>query len=96
VSVTASGGFPQPTETDASKTAATAGTSLNERRIQNRIPWMPLLVPGALNLVAIWANHQQAIQFVPKSSRERGHHTTLMENVRLIAVTGQFHFGFVH
>jgi hypothetical protein len=38
VSVTGSAGFRHPNETDASKTDATAGTSLNERRIHNRIP----------------------------------------------------------
>ena len=78
VSVTASAGFRQPTETDDSKTAATAGTSLSERRIQNRIPWMmPLLVPGTLNFVAIWATHRRRSQFVPKSSRGTGRHSTL-------------------
>ncbi len=73
VSVTGSGAFRQPNETDASKTAATAEISLNERKIPNRTPWMtPLLVSGALHLVAIWPTHQPRSQIILKRCREAG------------------------
>jgi len=97
VSVTASAGFRQPTETNASKTAATAGTSLNQRRIQNQILWMmPLLVPGALNLVTSGPLISTVVNSSLNPAEKRGSIQRIMENVRLIAVTGQVHFGFVH
>jgi hypothetical protein len=53
---------------------------------------MPLLVPGALNLVAIWATIGTVVNSSLNPAEKWGSIQRFMENVRLIAVTGQFHF----